>query len=68
MTGVTIRDNRIYDQETGVQKTGVYLGYLVRRSALTVVEDVTGHERSFRDEADAVEWLRRRRAELSDTS
>lgn len=63
MSGVTIRNGRIYDQETGV-----YLGYLVRRSALMVVEDVTGHERSFGDEAEAVEWLRRRRAELSDTS
>ena len=58
MTGVEIRDGRIYDAETKV-----YLGYLIRRAALTVVEDVTGRERSFGVEEEAVKSLRRRRAE-----
>ena len=58
MTGVRIKDGHIYDMATNV-----YLGYLVRRAALTVVEDVTGRERSFGVEEEAVKWLRRRRAE-----
>ena len=62
MTGVRIEDGHIYDLATGV-----YLGYLVRRAALTVVEDVTGRERSFGVEEAAVAWLRRRR-EAADSS
>ena len=59
MTGVRIEDGHIYDLATNL-----YLGYLVRRAALTVVEDVTGLDRSFGVEEAAVAWLRRRRAEV----
>lgn len=57
-TSPPVAPERVYDEATGI-----YLGLVIRRGALTVVEDRMGNARSCGTLEIAMDWLRRRWAD-----